>query len=70
MPIDLIREKILKVTVWACESFFENTFLGAVSIPLENIFPSHLLIDSVHNENIVCTHSNIQIEDWYHLTNV
>ena len=39
MPIDVVRCRTLQATVWDCDRFQENMFLGAVTIPLESYFP-------------------------------
>ena len=37
MPQDAVRVKTLQATVWDCDRFQEKIFLGAVTLPLENV---------------------------------
>ena len=62
MPVAAVRDRTLQATVWACDRLLENTFLGAVTIPLENIFSREL-------NNFICANSGIKIQQWYLLTN-
>lgn len=66
LPILVIREKTLKATVWVCNQFFENSLLGAVTIPLHKIFLPDSLCD-VYNNNYKVL-SDFIIEDWYPLS--
>ena len=37
MTLEAVKTRTLQATVWDCDRFQENMFLGAVTIPLENI---------------------------------
>ena len=57
MPFDVVRCRTLQATVWnyAHDRLHENLFLGAVSIPLENIF-----------SGVSC---GVKVVSWYNLSN-
>ena len=71
MPLDVVQRRTLQATIWACDRFQENLFLGAVTIPLENIFPGNSSNICYANEttSISCLNSGIKFEKWYSLTN-
>ena len=70
MPIDAVHDRTLQATVWGCDRFMENTFLGAVTIPLKNIFSHDLTNNFIHDGCGISVTSGIKIEEWYRLTNV
>ena len=37
MPLDIVRCRTLQATIWDCDRFQENMFLGAVTIPLADL---------------------------------
>jgi phosphatidylinositol-4-phosphate 3-kinase len=37
MSLEMIKCKTLQATIWDCDRFQENMFLGAVTIPMENV---------------------------------
>ena len=68
MPLDVVRCRTLQATLWDCDRFQENMFLGAVTIPLENCFPDSRR--SYGNDGMVVgLSSGIKIEKWYSLKN-
>lgn len=40
MAMDVVRCRTLQATVWDCDRFQENMFLGAVTIPLQDLQPN------------------------------
>ena len=55
-------------TVWVCERFFENSLLGAVTIPLHDIFLPDLLCNVYNNKYEFI--SEFKSEDWYPLSDL
>ena len=45
MPLEKVRDRTLQATIWACDRFQENLFLGAVTIPLSDLEPDHEVTD-------------------------
>jgi len=41
MPLDIVRCRTLQATIWDCDRFQENMFLGAVTIPLNDLQANH-----------------------------
>ena len=41
MPLDIVRCRTLQATIWDCDRFQENMFLGAVVIPLNDLQANH-----------------------------
>lgn len=37
MTLEAVKTRTLQATIWDCDRFQENMFLGSVMIPLENI---------------------------------
>ena len=37
MPLEVVKCRTLQATIWDCDRFQENAFLGAVTIPLEDV---------------------------------
>ena len=68
MPLDVVRCRTLQATLWDCDRFQENMFLGAVTIPLESYFPDNPKNYSNDGQVIGVT-SGIKIENWYPLSN-
>ena len=68
MPLDVVRCRTLQATLWDCDRFQENIFLGAVTIPLESYFPDSPKHYSNDGQVIGVT-SGIKIENWYPLSN-
>ena len=68
MLLDVVRCRTLQATVWDCDRFQENMFLGAVTIPLERFFPDGAVSYS-NDGQVIGLKSGIKIESWYPLTN-
>ena len=37
MPEEVVKGRVLQATLWDCDRFQENLFLGCVTIPLESV---------------------------------
>ena len=68
IPIEAVFGKTLKATIWACDRLFENIFLGAVAIPMKDIFTYDSGTEYVRNTNMH-DKSKLIIEKWYRLKN-
>ena len=45
MPLEAVRTRTLQATIWDCDRFQENMFLGAVTRPLSDLTPNHEILD-------------------------
>ena len=68
MPLDVVRCRTLQATLWDCDRFQENMFLGAVTIPLEKYFPDSRRSYGTDGA-VVGLSSGIKVEKWYALKN-
>ena len=68
IPIEAVFGKTLKATIWACDRLFEKIFLGAVAIPMKDIFTYDSGTEYVRNTNMHGRSKSI-IEKWYRLKN-
>lgn len=52
MPLDVIKKRVLHVTVWSHDTLQENELLGAFQIDLNNYNLKEELIDWFHLSNL------------------
>ena len=45
MPLEVVRCRTLQATVWDCDRFQENMFLGALTISLNDLKPNEETIE-------------------------
>ena len=45
MPLDIVRCRTLQATIWEYSRFQENSFLGAVTLPLQSLKPNTEMTD-------------------------
>ena len=68
MPLDVVRCRTLQATLWDCDRFQENMFLGAVTIQLADYFPeSRRSYES--DGTVTGVSSGKRVEKWFSLKN-
>lgn len=70
MPLDVVKGRTLQATVWDCDRFQENVFLGAVKIPLEKIFGGAPRDSSGSSVASNISSGDPGVRKWFSLTNL